>query len=105
LKAANAIKEADALLFTSGAGMSVGKSHQIFTIFWTDKVNLHSHLIFVNWRNLDSGLPDLRGPQGFWRVNPPMAKLGLKFENVLTPKWFTEDPDFAWGFWAHRISL
>jgi NAD-dependent SIR2 family protein deacetylase len=76
LKAAKAIKDADALLFTSGAGMSV-----------------------------DSGLPDFRGPQGFWRAYPPMAKLGLKFENMSNPKWFTEDPDFAWGFWAHRISL
>eukprot|EP01120_Amphizonella_sp_Union-15-10_P013531 TRINITY_DN6285_c0_g1_i4.p1 TRINITY_DN6285_c0_g1~~TRINITY_DN6285_c0_g1_i4.p1 ORF type:complete len:309 (-),score=64.45 TRINITY_DN6285_c0_g1_i4:129-977(-) len=75
-KAAKLIKEAECLLFTSGAGMSV-----------------------------DSGLPDFRGPEGFWRAYPPMAKLGLKFEEMSNPQWFSRDPTFAWGFWSHRINL
>ncbi len=33
LKAAKAIKDADALLFTSGAGMSVGKYYHIIGLF------------------------------------------------------------------------
>lgn len=22
-----------------------------------------------------------------------------------TPHWFENDPDFAWGFWSHRVQL
>ena len=45
-RAAAALRNADALLFHAGAGMGV-----------------------------DSGLPDFRGPQGFWRAYPPMKDL------------------------------
>eukprot|EP01097_Dermamoeba_algensis_P006408 TRINITY_DN4016_c0_g1_i2.p1 TRINITY_DN4016_c0_g1~~TRINITY_DN4016_c0_g1_i2.p1 ORF type:complete len:258 (-),score=30.54 TRINITY_DN4016_c0_g1_i2:41-814(-) len=55
--------------------------------------------------SVDSGLPDFRGPQGFWRAYPPMEKLKLKFSDMSNPQWFSKDPTFAWGFWAHRISL
>jgi len=71
-RAAKAIKEANAILLTSGAGLGV-----------------------------DSGLPDFRGPEGFWRAYPPMQKLGLKFEMMSNPQWFDKDPHFAWGFWMH----
>ncbi len=45
-RAAKAIREADALLISAGAGMGV-----------------------------DSGLPDFRGTEGFWRAYPAIAKL------------------------------
>jgi len=76
LLAAKAIKGATALLLTSGAGLGV-----------------------------DSGLPDFRGPEGFWKAYPPMKKLGLQFPMMSNPKWFGTDPAFAWGFWGHRYKL
>jgi len=55
-RAARAIRDADALLITAGAGMGV-----------------------------DSGLPDFRGSEGFWRAYPPMAKLGISFVEMANP--------------------
>eukprot|EP01122_Echinamoeba_exundans_P016166 TRINITY_DN8108_c0_g1_i1.p1 TRINITY_DN8108_c0_g1~~TRINITY_DN8108_c0_g1_i1.p1 ORF type:complete len:301 (+),score=28.02 TRINITY_DN8108_c0_g1_i1:3-905(+) len=75
-KVANYLKDCDAIVFMSGAGLGV-----------------------------DSGLPDFRGPQGFWRAYPPMEKLGLRFEMMSNPSWFERDPAFAWGFWSHRYNL
>jgi NAD-dependent SIR2 family protein deacetylase len=75
-RAARLIAEADALLIGAGAGMGV-----------------------------DSGLPDFRGPQGFWRAYPPYAQLGLDFASVANPRWFATDPQFAWGFYGHRLNL
>ncbi len=75
-RAASALAEADALLITAGAGMGV-----------------------------DSGLPDFRGTQGFWRAYPAYEKLGLRFESMANPRWFQEDPAFAWGFYGHRLEL
>ena len=49
--AARAIRDADALLIGAGAGMGV-----------------------------DSGLPDFRGTEGFWRAYPAFQKLDLRFE-------------------------
>eukprot|EP00803_Ostreobium_quekettii_P006490 evm.model.scf_1698EXC.2 EVM.evm.TU.scf_1698EXC.2 scf_1698EXC:27149-28422(+) len=54
---------------------------------------------------VDSGLPDFRGPQGFHAAYPPIAKLGLSFPDVSTPRWFAQDPAFAWGFFGHRLGL
>jgi NAD-dependent SIR2 family protein deacetylase len=75
-RAAGAIGEADALLIGAGAGMGV-----------------------------DSGLPDFRGSQGFWRAYPPYARLGLDFAAIANPEWFATDPPFAWGFYGHRLNL
>ena len=75
-RAAEVIADADALLITAGAGMGV-----------------------------DSGLPDFRGPDGFWRAYPAYRELGLGFEQLANPKWFDEDPQLAWGFYGHRMSL
>lgn len=75
-RAAKAIREADAFVFTAGAGMSV-----------------------------DSGLPDFRGPEGFWRCYPPMQKLGLAFADCSNPAAFRRDPRFAWGFFGHRYNI
>ena len=73
-QAAAAIKAADALLITAGAGMGV-----------------------------DSGLPDFRGNQGFWRAYPAIAKLGLSFSAMANPTWFQENPRLAWAFYGHRL--
>jgi NAD-dependent SIR2 family protein deacetylase len=75
-RAAEAIAAADALLIAAGAGMGV-----------------------------DSGLPDFRGNQGFWRAYPPYAKLGLAFTSLANPRWFRDDPELAWGFYGHRLQL
>ena len=75
-KAARLIGEADALLITAGAGMGV-----------------------------DSGLPDFRGREGFWRAYPALKDLGLSFEEMAQPQWFTERPEMAWAFYGHRQQL
>jgi len=75
-RAAIALREADALLVTAGAGMGV-----------------------------DSGLPDFRGNEGFWKAYPPMAKLGVSFVEMANPWWFERDPALAWGFYGHRLNL
>merc|ERR550534_808461 len=74
--AVQAIKNADAIYITAGAGMGV-----------------------------DSGLPDFRGNEGFWNAYPPMKKLGLSFIECANPEWFFHDPEFAWGFYGHRLNL
>jgi NAD-dependent SIR2 family protein deacetylase len=74
--AAETINAADALLVTAGAGMGV-----------------------------DSGLPDFRGTQGFWRAYPVIAKLGITFEEMANPTWFRENPQLAWAFYGHRLNL
>jgi len=76
LKAKEVIEKADAILITAGAGMGV-----------------------------DSGLPDFRGNEGFWRAYPPLKELGLQFHEIANPKWFDEDPYMAWGFYGHRLNL
>ncbi|MCB9640817.1 MAG: NAD-dependent deacetylase [Myxococcales bacterium] len=75
-KAAEAVRHADALLIGAGAGMGV-----------------------------DSGLPDFRGDQGFWKAYPPFAKLGLSFIDLANPRWFWRDASLAWGFYGHRMHL
>ena len=75
-RAAEAVRTADALVIGAGAGMGV-----------------------------DSGLPDFRGTQGFWRAYPLYAKLGLDFPSMANPRWFSKDPSFAWGFYGHRLEL
>lgn len=73
-QAADAIRSADALLIGAGAGMGV-----------------------------DSGLPDFRGPEGFWKAYPPFR--GRQFSDLSTPHWFETDPALAWGFFGHRLNL
>ncbi|UCF39423.1 MAG: NAD-dependent deacetylase [Acidobacteriota bacterium] len=75
-RASLALKCADALLITAGAGVGV-----------------------------DSGLPDFRGTQGFWKAYPPIAKLGLSFAEMANPTWFQKDPGLAWAFYGHRLNL
>ncbi|GAY08745.1 NAD-dependent protein deacetylase of SIR2 family [Pseudonocardia sp. N23] len=54
---------------------------------------------------VDSGLPDFRGTEGFWRAYPPYEALGLRFEELADPVHFADDPALAWGFYGHRLSL
>ena len=75
-RAADAIANATALVVAAGAGMGV-----------------------------DSGLPDFRGDQGFWRAYPPFRRLGLSFMDLANPRWFDRDPALAWGFYGHRMHL
>jgi NAD-dependent SIR2 family protein deacetylase len=72
--AADALRNADALLIGAGAGMGV-----------------------------DSGLPDFRGAEGFWKAYPPFR--GKEFADLSTPHWFKTDPALAWGFFGHRLNL
>lgn len=74
--ATDAINGAEAILINAGAGMGV-----------------------------DSGLPDFRGNQGFWNAYPPIAKLGISFNEMANPHWFSSNPRLAWGFYGHRLNL
>ncbi len=76
IHAAEAVAGADAVLITAGAGMGV-----------------------------DSGLPDFRGREGFWKAYPPIAKMGMDFADMANPHWFAHEPDFAWAFYGHRLDL
>lgn len=73
-QAAEWIRQADAIWIGAGAGMGV-----------------------------DSGLPDFRGNEGFWKAYPPFR--GKPFSKMSNPTWFFQDPELAWGFFGHRHNL
>lgn len=73
---AQIIKNSEGLLITAGAGIGV-----------------------------DSGLPDFRGPEGFWKAYPPLQKYGIRFEQMANPIWFERNPKMAWAFYGHRFNL
>ncbi len=75
-RAANAIRNADALLICAGAGIGV-----------------------------DSGLPDFRGNDGFWEAYPPLRDAGIPFTRIANPDSFDADRALAWGFYGHRLNL
>jgi len=75
-KAAQILNDADAVLITAGAGIGV-----------------------------DSGLPDFRGNEGFWKAYPPISKLGISFSEMANPYWFERKPRLAWAFYGHRLNL
>jgi len=52
---------------------------------------------------VDSGLPDFKGNQGFWEAYPSLY--GVPFQEMANPRWFTQDPHRAWGFYGHRLNL
>jgi NAD-dependent SIR2 family protein deacetylase len=74
--AAQLIAAADGLVIAAGAGMGV-----------------------------DSGLPDFRGTQGFWKAYPALGRRGMRFETIACPARFAADPPLAWGFYGHRLNL
>ncbi len=75
-EAAEALAAAKTLIITAGAGMGV-----------------------------DSGLPDFRGPQGFWQAYPMYQSLGIHFVDAANPLHFEQNPAFGWGFYGHRTQL
>lgn len=75
-QAADLIHHADSLLITAGAGMGV-----------------------------DSGLPDFRGDDGFWRAYPALRQAGLSFIDMAAPAHFKQNPRRAWGFYGHRLAM
>lgn len=75
-RAAALIAQADGLVIAAGAGMGV-----------------------------DSGLPDFRGNQGFWKAYPALGRARMEFTSVASPRTFHEDPALAWGFYGHRLAL
>jgi NAD-dependent SIR2 family protein deacetylase len=75
-RAKELLAESDALFITAGAGMGV-----------------------------DSGLPDFRGVEGFWKAYPKARELNLHFEEMANPQWFEADPRLAWAFYGHRLHL
>lgn len=75
-RAASALIEADGLIVTAGAGMGV-----------------------------DSGLPDFRGPQGFWGVYPALGRAKVSFERIANPAAFRDNVERAWGFYGHRLQM
>ena len=74
--AARLIDQADGLIIGAGAGMGI-----------------------------DSGLPDFRGPGGFWKVYPALGQARLRFEEIASPAAFKSRPSLAWGFYGHRLGL
>jgi NAD-dependent SIR2 family protein deacetylase len=75
-RAAAWLREADGLVVAAGAGMGI-----------------------------DSGLPDFRGPGGFWAVYPALGRARIHFEAIANPAAFARDPRLAWGFYGHRLDL
>lgn len=73
---AKIIGSADGLIIAAGAGMGV-----------------------------DSGLPDFRGRDGFWKSYPALEKSVISFEDIANPNSFNEIPSIAWGFYGHRLNL
>lgn len=74
--AARLLHDADGLMITAGAGMGV-----------------------------DSGLPDFRGDEGFWKAYPMLGELGISFYEMANPRHFASDPAVGWGFYGHRLQL
>ena len=65
-RAARTIATADHLLIAAGAGMGV-----------------------------DSGLPDYRGPEGFWNAHPPLREQRLRWIDLAQPEAFRTMPELA----------
>ena len=75
-RAAQIIRDADAVVVAAGAGMGV-----------------------------DSGLPDFRGKDGFWEAYPALAAAGIEFKRAASEASFKRDVSRAWGFYGHRLAL
>jgi NAD-dependent SIR2 family protein deacetylase len=76
LRAAEYINDADALVVAAGAGIGV-----------------------------DSGLPDFRGEDGFWKAYPALGRAHTRFAAIASPDAFQTVPLLAWGFYGHRLAL
>lgn len=75
-KTAKLIQQADNLIIATGAGMGI-----------------------------DSGLPDFRGADGFWKAYPALKLQNRNFKEIANPESFNTMPEIAWGFYGHRLQL
>ena len=75
-RAAELITQSDGLVIAAGAGIGV-----------------------------DSGLPDFRGNEGFWKAYPALGRARMEFTSIASPRTFHDDPALAWGFYGHRLAL
>ncbi len=75
-QAAQWLRDADGILITAGAGMGV-----------------------------DSGLPDFRGEDGFWKAYPALRHGRISFEAMASAEAMKHDPERCWGFYGHRLAL
>ena len=75
-RAASIIENADVIIIAAGAGMGV-----------------------------DSGLPDFRGNEGFWKAYPAIGRAQLNFAEIASPTTFENNIRLAWGFYGHRLAL
>ncbi|WP_028105009.1 SIR2 family NAD-dependent protein deacylase [Pseudoduganella violaceinigra] len=75
-RAAELLAQSDGLVIAAGAGIGV-----------------------------DSGLPDFRGNEGFWKAYPALGRARIEFTSIASPRTFHEDPALAWGFYGHRLAL
>lgn len=76
LEAAQLIADADSLVIMAGAGMST-----------------------------DSGMPDYRGQDGFWRAYPALAKAKISFIDMANHNALLSNPTVGWGFYGHQLNL
>lgn len=74
-RAAEYIDAADSLVTAAGAGIGV-----------------------------DSGLPDFRGKDGFWKAYPALGRSRTSFSEIASPDAFQTAPLRAWGFYGHRLN-
>lgn len=72
----NLLQSCDALLITAGAGMGI-----------------------------DSGLPDFRGNDGFWKEFPSLKLESIKFPDIASPLFFYTDPYMCWAFYGYRYDM
>src|SRR5450830_552426 len=70
------LEQCDGLIIAAGAGMGV-----------------------------DSGLPDFRGTDGFWKAYPSLGAQKIAFHEIASPSAFRRHPTEAWGFYGHRLNL
>ncbi len=75
-RAARLIESADVLIIAAGARMGV-----------------------------DSGLPDFRANEGFWKAYPALAKANIEFYSIACPDEFQRNPRRTWGIYGHRLNL
>lgn len=54
---------------------------------------------------VDSGLPDFRGDEGFWRAYPALRGSAIRLGDIANPRSFVDDPALAWGFYGHRLRM
>ncbi len=71
-KAAKAIHESKVLIIIAGAAMGI-----------------------------DSGIPDFRGPTGFWQDYPPLNENKLTITEIFVPQLLDKDPEFGWYLFAN----